>query len=438
MHAFFPVRREFGRALEQVLVAIDVEHRGGRGTSQWMSRIGVAVEQVDGALRPVHQAVEHVLANEHATHRHRGVGDALGHRHQVGNDAELLGGEARTQAAEAGDDLVEDQQDAMLVADLAQPLEVALGRRQVAGRAGAGLDDNGGDVGGIVQTDDAFQRVGELRAVLGLALRERILRQVRVRHVVDARQHGAEPFAVVDHAADRDTAEADAVIAALAPDEAGAGALAVGPVKGERDLERAVDGLGAGVAIEGVIEVARQHRGMARRQFEGLGMAHLERWRVVHLVELLGDRRLDLLAAMASVDAPKTRGSVDDLAPLRRPIVDTFRLGQHPRVLLELPVRRERHEEGFEIVGNRLGIGRGHRRCSSANCKINNLRYHLFTSTTTRPRISPLRIFGARAIRSERLASLTMLSSLSSGRSVPSRRQATSRGALGSITESMP
>ena len=249
----------------------------------------------------------------------------------------------------------------MLVADLAQPLKVALGRRQVAGRAGAGLDDNGGDVGGIVQTDDAFQRVGELRAVLGLALRERILRQVRVRHVVDARQHGAEPFAVVDHAADRDTAEADAVIAALAPDEAGAGALAVGPVKGERDLERAVDGLGAGVAIEGVIEVARQHRGMARRQFEGLGMAHLERWRVVHLVELLGDRRLDLLAAVAGVDTPQARRSVDDLAALRRPVVNTLGLGQHPWILLELPVRRERHEEGFEIVGDGLGIGRGHR-----------------------------------------------------------------------------
>src|SRR5215217_7010452 len=45
--------------------------------------------------------------------------------------------------------------------------------------------------------------------------------------------------------------------------------------------------------------------------------------------------------------------------------------------------------------------------------------YHLLTSTTTRPRISPLRIFGASVIRSERPASLTVLSSLSSGRSVP-------------------
>ena len=242
--------------------------------------------------------------------------------------------------------------------------QIALGRRQVAGRAGAGLDDDGGDVGGVVQADDALQRVGELRAVLGLALGEGVLRQMGVRQVIDARQHRAEPLAVVDHAADRDAAEADAVIAALAADEAGARALAVGAVIGERDLERAVDRLGARVAVEGVVEVARQQGGMARRQLERLGMAHLERRRVVHLVELLGDRRLDLLAAVAGVDAPQARRAVDDLAAFRRPVVHALGLGQHARVLLELPVRRERHEEGVEIVGDGLGVRRGHRSLS--------------------------------------------------------------------------
>ncbi len=201
------------------------------------------MEQVDRALRSLHQAVEHGLAHEHAAHRHGRVGDALGDGHQVGDHAELLGGEAGAEAAEAGDDLVEDQQDAVLVADLAQPLEIALGRRQVAGRAGAGLDDDGGDVRRVMQADDALQRIGEMRAVLRLALGEGVLRQVGVRQVIDARQHRAEPLAVIDHAADRDAAEADAVIAALAPDEAGARALAVGAVIGERDLERAIDGL---------------------------------------------------------------------------------------------------------------------------------------------------------------------------------------------------
>ncbi len=63
--------------------------------------------------------------------------------------------------------------------------------------------------------------------------------------MVDAREERAEVLAVVDHAADRNAAEADAVIAALAADEARARALPAHVMIGERDLERRVAGLGA-------------------------------------------------------------------------------------------------------------------------------------------------------------------------------------------------
>src|SRR5471030_2131318 len=256
--------------------------------------------------------------------------------------------------------------------------------------------------------------------------------------MIDTRQHRAEPLAIVHHAAHGNATEADTVIATLAADEARARALAVGAVIGERDLERRVHGFGARVAVEGVVEVARQQRGMARGQLERLGMAHLERGRVVHLVELLQDRGLDLLAAVARIDAPQARGAVDDLAALRRPVVNALGLGQHARVLLELPVRGERHEEGVEVVGDRLGGRRGHGKLPSRDAKTVVETYHLFTSTTTRPRISPLRIFGPRPTKSPNPAALTVESSLSSGRSVPRRFQASWRGPIGSITESMP
>ncbi len=324
-----------------------------------MGGIGVAVEQLERALRSLHQAFVDRLAHEHAAHRDGGVGDALGDGHQVGDHAELLGGERGTEAPEAGDDFVEDQQDAVLGADLAQALEIALRRRQVAGRTGAGLDDDGGDVRRVMQAHDAFERIGQFLAVLGLALGEGVRRQVRVRQVIDTRQHRAEPLAIVHHAAHGDAAEADTVIAALAADETRACALAVGAVIGERDLERRVHRLGTRVAIEGVVEVTRQHRGVTRGQLERLGMAHLKRRRIVHLVELLEDGRLDLLAAVPGIDAPQARRAVDDLAALRRPVVNALGLGQHPRVLLELPVRRERHEEGFEIVRG-SGVRRRH------------------------------------------------------------------------------
>ena len=61
----------------------------------------------------LHHGVVDLPAGRHRAHRHGGVGEALGQVHHVGRDAETLGGEGRAQAAEAGDHLVEDQQDAV-------------------------------------------------------------------------------------------------------------------------------------------------------------------------------------------------------------------------------------------------------------------------------------------------------------------------------------
>ena len=80
-----------------------------------------------------------------------------------GSHVEFLRGERRAGAPEARDDFVEDQQDAVLVADLAQSLEITLRRQHDAGGAGDGLDDDRGDGRRIVQRHQAFEIVGELR-----------------------------------------------------------------------------------------------------------------------------------------------------------------------------------------------------------------------------------------------------------------------------------
>ena len=127
------------------------------------------------------------LRHDHAAHRHAARGHALGEGDHVGHDAVALGGEGVAEPAEAGDDLVEDQQDAVLVADRAQPLQIALRRRQHRGRARHRLDDHGGDGGVAVQRDDALQFVGEMRAPFRLALGERLLLAVvGVRQMIDA------------------------------------------------------------------------------------------------------------------------------------------------------------------------------------------------------------------------------------------------------------
>ncbi len=100
--------------LEQALVLVDVEGREACRSRQRMARVRVAVEQLDHVLGASHEGLVDALGRHDARHRHRRVGDALGEGDHVGLDVIPLGGEAGAEASEARDDLVEDQQDAVL------------------------------------------------------------------------------------------------------------------------------------------------------------------------------------------------------------------------------------------------------------------------------------------------------------------------------------
>ena len=246
VHRVLEVGRELARALEELLFLERVEARERRGARERMARVGVAVEELDRILRRgVHDRVVDALAHDDRAHRHRAVGEPFREAHHVRDDAEEARRERRAEPAEARDHFVEDEQDAVLVADRAQPLEIAFRRNQHAGRSRHRLDDDRGDVRRVVQRDDArLELVGEMRAPRRLAARERVLLEVvRVRQVIDVRQQVAERLAVVRDAADRDAAEVRAVVAALAPDQPAPRRLAARAVIGERDLERGVDRL---------------------------------------------------------------------------------------------------------------------------------------------------------------------------------------------------
>ena len=126
-------RLELLGPLEQTLVAIKVERRNPGGAGKRMRRIGIAVEQLDDVLRPLHESLVEALARDHTAHRHGAGGHPLGKAEEVGRHPIALRGKGVAETAEAGDDLVEDQQDAMLVADRTQALKIALGWRQHAG-----------------------------------------------------------------------------------------------------------------------------------------------------------------------------------------------------------------------------------------------------------------------------------------------------------------
>ena len=295
--------------------------------------------------------------DRHRAHRLRAVGEALRHRHDVGRDAEALRGERLSGAAEAADDLVEHEQDAVRVADLAQSLEIALGRHEAAGRAGDRLDEARGDVLGAVQVDEAHEILGELDAVRAFAPREEVLLEVRVPHVRDPGQPGTELAAVVDEARQRDAAEVDAVVRALARDEHVASALTARLVVGERDLHRGVDRLRAGVREEDPVEVARRQLGDAGRELELLRMAAEKRRHEVELGQLPADGLRDLLAAVTGIGAEEARRGVDELLAAVVPVEHPFRADDHLGVGLEVAVGRERHPVFVERDPLRRGVG---------------------------------------------------------------------------------
>src|SRR5690606_9146985 len=110
-----------------------------------------------------------------------------------------------------------------------------------------------------------------------------------------------EHAAVVDDAADRDAAETDTVITALAADQAGAGAFPAQLLIRQRDLQRGIHRLRAGIAEEHVIQIVRREGCDAARKLEGGRIAELERRHVIDRRRLFLDRARDRLAAVPGI-----------------------------------------------------------------------------------------------------------------------------------------
>lgn len=168
--------------------------------------------------------------------------------------------------------------------------------------------------------------------------------------MIDPGQQARRPgLAVRRNAPDRDAAEAHPVIGALAPDEARARTFAAHPMPGEGDLQRRIDGLGAGVGEEHVVEPGGRDLHQRVGEREGRRMRELKRWRVVERLELLRDGLRDLRTPVSGVDAPQPRHRIEDLPPLGRPVVHALGSREQPRLGLELTVGCERKPERLQI-----------------------------------------------------------------------------------------
>ncbi len=90
-------------------------------------------------------------------------------------------------------------------------------------------------------------------------------------------------------------------------------------------------------------------------------MSHLERWRVVHRLQLMRDGFNDFRAAVSCVDTPQARDGVEYLSAFRGPVVHSGGSGEDAGLGLELAVGRERHPVRLEIGGGQCIDGRGQR-----------------------------------------------------------------------------
>ena len=127
-----------------------------------------------------------------------------------------------------------------------------------------------------MQGNQPLQIVCQVGTMLRKAFRKGVPGQVvRVRQMVHPRK-ALPPAAIVDDTANRNPAKAGTVIAALAPDQSGARALAACALCCQRYFERRIDRLAARVGKKDSIQPLGHQIGNAAGQFKGEGVAKLK------------------------------------------------------------------------------------------------------------------------------------------------------------------
>ena len=339
-----------------------VKRGNGRSAGHGVAGIGVAMEKLDGMLGRVgvhHRVVDEVAA-DHATQRDHAIGHRFGKVQHVGHHAVIVGAKVHAQTAKAGDDLVKNQQDAVLVANLAQALHIALWRDVPARAARNRLDDDRRHIARVVQHQDAVFQLqqgvfGPHRFfVVDVGMVDRVVDETHVVH--PGQQLRPKRLAVGRQAAHAHAAEVDAVVTLFAANEHRAVAFAPGAMVSQRHFQGGVGGLRARIAKQHLVKVPRGHVGNHLRRFEGLVVAGLERRGVVQRVELLFDGFVDRLAVVARAHTPQARDAVDDFFAIVGGEVHALGTHEHSGVLAESAVGREGQPL---VVHVQIGVGHG-------------------------------------------------------------------------------
>ena len=143
---------ETSRVLEQPILFVYGDVGEGRGAADGVAAVGQAAV-VEVRVEMPRDLVIHRDSAERQVRR----GQALGHRHQIRDGVPVVDREPAPGSAEAGHHLVGDHEDVVTVADLADALDVAVGRDEDAVRPDDRLEENRRDRVGAFVADDILQ-----------------------------------------------------------------------------------------------------------------------------------------------------------------------------------------------------------------------------------------------------------------------------------------
>ena len=301
--------------LENALVLhhVDVGHR-----NRARDRVAGEREPVDEAVLTLEERLRHAIGGDDGAHRRVGAGDPLRRGDQVGQVVVALGPEPVAEAPPRADDLVGDQQDVVLVADLAHALPVALGRGEAPAGVLHRLHDHGGHRVRALELDLVRHGLGQV----GLADHPaRQAERVRIGHVNAARHQGLERLAQGRDPGRRQGAQRRPVVGDLAGDD-----LRLVRVAGElvvlaRELDRGLDRLAAAAGEEHAVQVTGREIGDARGQLDGGRVRVGPVGEELQVLGLVGARLGDVGPAVADVHAEESGQAVEVAVALLVPDV---------------------------------------------------------------------------------------------------------------------
>ncbi len=301
----------------------------------------------------------HAVGDHDAADRLIARGQALGDGHQVGLEVVILRSEPGAEAAESGDDLVDDQQDAALGADALDLRPIAVRRDDYAAGALDGFGDEGGDVALADFVDLALERLRGLAAELGRIHVGCAAEVVGLFDVLDAGDREVALGMHGLHAAQAGAGHGAAVIGVIARNDHLLVGLAQQLPVVAHHAQHGVVGVRAGAGEEHVVHVRRRDFGQQLRQLDGRRVAALEEVVVVgQFLHLPVGGFRQFLAAVADVDAPQAGHAVQDLVAVGVPQIAAFRARDDARALgVEFAVVGER----MQMVGGveALPVGSG-------------------------------------------------------------------------------